>query len=158
MSHLSKTLLLSAGLLSMLALTACAGAAPANVQQDALSRTLSPCPDSPNCVSTQAPVTDTEHFIEPIPFTGSAADARQKLLAVIAAMPRTEIVTDEETYIHATFASQIFRFVDDVQFVIDDAAKTIHFRSASRMGRSDMGVNRKRMEEIRTSFTQAAVP
>ena len=73
-------------------------------------------------------------------------------------MPRTQIVTDEETYIHATFTSLIFRFVDDVQFVIDDATKTIHFRSASRVGRGDMGVNRNRMEEIRTRFNQAAAP
>ncbi len=152
----SKTLLMSAGLLSAMALTACAAATPAVVEQSAVTRTLPPCPDSPNCVSTQALREDAQHYIEPITYTGSAADARRRLLDVIAAMPRTKIVTDEETYIHATFTSLIFRFVDDVQFVIDDATKTIHFRSASRVGYGDMGVNRKRMEEIRTRFNQAA--
>lgn len=154
----AKTLLLSASLLSILALSACAAATPERVQQDAQTRTLSPCPDSPNCVSTQAQQDDAQHYIAPIPFTGSAADARQRLLDVIGAMPRSQVVTNEEGYIHATFTSLIFRFVDDVQFVIDDAAKTIHFRSAARVGRGDMGVNRNRMEEIRTRFNQASAP
>lgn len=154
----SRTLLISAGLLSVVALTACAAATPANVERSAVTKTLPPCPDSPNCVSTQAPREDAQHYIEPLTYTGSASEARQRLLSVINAMPRTKIVTDEESYIHATFTSLIFRFVDDVQFVIDDATKTIHFRSASRVGRSDMGVNRNRMEEIRTRFTQAVAP
>lgn len=158
MPNRAKTLLLSAGLLSLVALSACAAAAPTTVQQDAQTRTLSPCPESPNCVSTQAPREDAQHFIEPITFTGSAAEARQRLVDVIGAMPRTQIVTNEEGYLHATFTSLIFRFVDDVQFVIDDAAKTIHFRSASRVGRGDMGVNRNRMEEVRTRFNQAGAP
>ena len=158
MSAFSRTLLMSAGLLSVMVLTACAAATPAVVESSVVTKTLPPCPDSPNCVSTQAPRADAQHFIEPITYTGSAGDARQRLLDVIAAMPRTQIVTDEETYVHATFTSLIFRFVDDVQFVIDDATKTIHFRSASRVGRGDMGVNRNRMEEIRTRFNQAAAP
>ena len=158
MSAFSRTLLMSAGLLSVMVLTACAAATPAVVESSAVTKTLPPCPDSPNCVSTQAPREDAQHFIEPITYTGSAGDARKRLLDVIAAMPRTQIVTDEETYVHATFTSLIFRFVDDVQFVIDDATKTIHFRSASRVGRGDMGVNRNRMEEIRTRFNQAAAP
>lgn len=158
MSAFSKKLLISVGLLSAMALTACTAATPTIVERNAVAKTLQPCPDSPNCVSTQAPREDAQHYIEPITYTGSAADARQRLLDVIAAMPRTKIVTDEELYIHATFTSLIFRFVDDVQFVIDDAAKTIHFRSASRVGRGDMGVNRNRMEEIRARFNQAAVP
>jgi len=152
MNKSSKTLLLSAGLLSVLALTACAAATPATVKRPADNTTLAPCPDSPNCVSTQAPASDTQHSMPPIPYTGSADDARQKLLAVIAAMPRTKVVADEGNYIHATFTSLVFRFVDDVEFVIDDSAKQIHFRSAARVGYGDMGVNRKRMEEITSRF------
>jgi uncharacterized protein (DUF1499 family) len=67
-------------------------------------------------------------------------------------MPRARVVKDEGNYMHAEFTSRIFRFVDDVEFVIDDAHKVIHFRSASRLGYSDFGVNRKRMEEIRKRF------
>lgn len=158
MSAVSRKLLVVVGLLSVMAMSACSAPMPAVVEESAITRTLPPCPESPNCVSTEALREDTQHFIEPIIYAGSAAEARQQLLDVIAAMPRTEIVTAEEGYLHATFTSQVFRFVDDVQFVIDDASKTIHFRSAARLGQGDMGVNRDRMEEIRTRFTQATAP
>ncbi|HPI93609.1 MAG TPA: DUF1499 domain-containing protein [Deltaproteobacteria bacterium] len=111
---------------------------------------LFPCPDSPNCVSTQE--RSEGHRIEPLRYTGTKENARQKLLQVIGGMPRVKIVTDSGDYIHAEFASRIFRFVDDVEFVFDDAEKLIHFRSASRLGYSDLGVNRRRMEEIRRRF------
>jgi uncharacterized protein (DUF1499 family) len=71
-------------------------------------------------------------------------------------MKRSRIVKTEDTYIHAEFTSAIFRFVDDVEFYLDDTAKTIHMRSASRVGKSDFGVNRKRMEKVRAHFTALA--
>ncbi len=153
-----RILMLTASLVAVMTLTACGAPTPAEVERSAVTQSLPPCPESPNCVSTQAAGEDAEHAIEPITYTGSAADAQQRLLDVINAMPRSNIVTADETYIHATFTSLVFRFVDDVQFVIDDATKTIHFRSAARLGNSDMGVNRNRMEEIRTRFNQAAAP
>jgi uncharacterized protein (DUF1499 family) len=67
-------------------------------------------------------------------------------------MKRTSIITKKDNYIHATFKSRIFRFVDDVEFYFDDKEKIVHFKSASRVGHSDLGVNRKRMEEIRKRF------
>jgi uncharacterized protein (DUF1499 family) len=67
-------------------------------------------------------------------------------------MKRSKIVTDLDLYIHAEFTSAFFRFVDDVEFYFDDKAKTLHVRSASRIGRSDFGVNRKRIEELRSRF------
>ena len=70
--------------------------------------------------------------------------------AVIAALSRTKLVEEDEAYLRYEFTSLLFRFVDDVEFVFDDASKTIHFRSASRTGYGDLGVNRKRMEEIRS--------
>ena len=148
----SKSLLLSAGMLSVIALTACAAATPATVRRPADSVTLAPCPESPNCISSQAPADDAQHYMAPLSFTGTAEEARQKLLAIIDAMPRTKVVTNEDNYIHATFTSPIFRFVDDVDFVIDEDAKQLHFRSAARVGYGDMGVNRKRMEEITSRF------
>jgi uncharacterized protein (DUF1499 family) len=138
--------------LAMLALAGCAAAAPATVGRPATGQ-LAPCPDSPNCVNTQAPAGDTEHAIAPLNYTGTVDEAKTRLRAVIASMPRTKIVTDEGNYLHAEYTSLIFRFVDDVEFVFDDATKTIQFRSASRVGRGDMGVNRNRMEEIRTKFS-----
>ena len=110
------------------------------------------CPDSPNCVSTHD--SDTEHAIEPYVYSGSAADAKAKLIEILGAMPRSSIQQSTDNYIHVEFRSRIFRFVDDVELFIDDATKQIHFRSAARLGYSDMGVNRKRMEEIRQKFAE----
>jgi len=115
---------------------------------------FAPCPDSPNCVSTQAPAEDKEHAITPIAYTGPLAEAHQRLMVIINAMPDTTILIDESDYIHVEFRSRLLRFVDDVEFYFDDAAHLIHFRSASRLGRGDLGVNRKRMEEIRQRFGQ----
>lgn len=112
---------------------------------------LAGCPDSPNCVSTQA--SDPAHRMEPMPLAGSAEDAIARLRGILTAMPRSRIVADRENYLHAEFRSALFRFVDDVEFLVDSEARVIHFRSASRVGHSDLGVNRRRMEEIRAAFT-----
>jgi uncharacterized protein (DUF1499 family) len=85
---------------------------------------------------------------------GSAADARQRLLDIIEEMPRTRLVEAAPTYIYAEFRTPTFRFVDDVEFYIDEDANVIHFRSASRLGYSDMGLNRRRMEEISRAFEE----
>ncbi|MEZ4679220.1 MAG: DUF1499 domain-containing protein [Caldilineaceae bacterium] len=140
-----------ASFLLLVGTTACRAASPQSTF-DAITGQFKPCPDSPNCVSTQADPNDSEHYSAPFSYTGSTAEAQQKLLAVIEQLPRTTLVTVEATYLHVEFRSLIFRFVDDVEFYLDDATKTIHFRSASRLGYSDLGVNRKRMEEIRTRF------
>ncbi|MFL6197454.1 MAG: DUF1499 domain-containing protein [Thermoanaerobaculia bacterium] len=112
---------------------------------------LKPCPRTPNCVSTQAPPGSSKHM-DPIPYSGSLDQARAQLLTVLKLRPRTRIVGEEQHYVKAECRSRLFRFVDDVEFVLDDAAKRIHFRSASRLGRKDFGVNRQRMEEIRAAF------
>jgi uncharacterized protein (DUF1499 family) len=111
---------------------------------------LSPCPKSPNCVSSLSE--DKTHYVEPLTYKVTLQEAREKLISVINAMKRTEIVTAEINYIHATFKSGLFRFVDDVEFSFDDQKKVIDVRSASRTGYSDLGVNRKRVEEIRKRF------
>jgi len=110
---------------------------------------LPPCPNKPNCVSTQA---TGAHAIEPIRYQTTHEDAMRRLLDVLRAMPRTTIVQSAPGSVRAEFRTRLFRFVDDAQFVFDDQAKTIHFRSASRVGRSDFGVNRRRMEELRRAF------
>jgi len=113
---------------------------------------LAPCPSSPNCVSTQAQ--DERHAIAPFPYRKSKAEAKEVLKQVIRSLPRTKLVEEGETYLHFEFSSLVFHFVDDVEFVFDDESKTIHFRSASRTGYSDLGVNRRRMEEIRSSISE----
>ncbi len=112
-------------------------------------RGLSPCPSSPNCVSTFAPATDERHAITPYRYTKARAEAKEALKATIATLPRTKLVEEDEAYLRYEFTSRLLRFTDDVEFVFDDETKTIHFRSASRIGYGDYGVNRDRMEEIR---------
>ena len=91
---------------------------------------------------------------EPLPYQGEMSAAKTKLLGIVTAMPRTKLITDDGNYLHITFQSRLFRFVDDVEFLFDDEAKQIHFRSASRSGYSDLNVNQKRMAEIRAAFAR----
>jgi len=109
---------------------------------------LAPCPSSPNCVSTQA--TDEGHAIAPLRYRKSRAEAKEALKEALHTLPRTRLVEEDESYLHYEFTSLLLRFIDDVEFLFDDDAKTIHFRSASRTGYGDLGVNRKRMEGIRS--------
>jgi uncharacterized protein (DUF1499 family) len=109
---------------------------------------LAPCPPSPNCVCSQGG--DAAHAIEPLRFTKSPAEAMAGLKEVIQNQKRTTIVTETTNYLHVEFRSALFRFVDDVEFLVGD--KVIQARSASRVGHSDLGVNRKRIEAIRKQF------
>jgi uncharacterized protein (DUF1499 family) len=111
---------------------------------------LAPCPNSPNCVSTQSP--DPRHQIDPIPYTTSPAEAKATLVEIVRSMERTRIIRDDPTYIHAEFRTKGIGYVDDVEFSLDQEAGVIHFRSSARLPYYDWGVNRKRMEEIRVGF------
>ncbi|MDP5274133.1 DUF1499 domain-containing protein [Chengkuizengella axinellae] len=111
---------------------------------------LADCPSSPNCVSTQTE--DESKKMEPIPYTISDDQAIGKITKVVNEMPRTKIVTQTNNYLHVTFTTRLFRFVDDVEFYFDKKEKVIHYRSASRTGYSDLGVNQKRMVEISKRF------
>ena len=108
---------------------------------------LSPCPSSPNCVSTQAQ--DAGHAIAPFRYRKSRAEAKEALKVVLNGLSRTRLVEEDESYLHYEFTSLLLRFVDDVEFLFDEESKTIHFRSASRTGYGDLGVNRTRMEQVR---------
>lgn len=113
---------------------------------------LRDCPASPNCVCSQA--SDAGHRLPPLPFSGSAAQALEQLQAIIQTFPRAKIVTAAGDYLHAEFTSRWFRFVDDVEFLVDAEQHVIHFRSASRAGYSDLGVNRARMQRIAQAFQE----
>ena len=114
---------------------------------------LAACPAKPNCVSSQAG--DDEHRIAPLRFTGAAAAAMAKLARVVAAQPGASIVTQRDDYLYATFQTPLMGFVDDVEFVAAPARGEIDVRSASRLGYSDLGVNRKRIESVRAAFVEA---
>lgn len=111
---------------------------------------LAACPDRPNCISTKAE--RPEQRIAPIPIKEPADDALATLEAIIRSMPRSRIVSTREHYLHAEFRSRVFGFVDDVEFLIDESERVIHFRAAARVGHSDLGVNRSRMEDLRGQY------
>lgn len=91
--------------------------------------------------------------MDPIRFQGSVEDARQRLLNIVQAFPRVTVVENSGNYLKLEVRSAIFSFVDDMEFEFDDVTKLIHFRSASRLGYYDFGVNRGRMEIIIREFS-----
>ena len=131
-------------------LAGCHGARPASL--GARQGRLAPCPASPNCVSSLAD--DEMHRVAPLPFSGTAAAAIDRLAGTVRSLPRASVITATDDYLHAEFRSAVFRFVDDVEFLADESAGVIHVRSASRVGTSDLGVNRRRVESIRARWNE----
>ena len=115
-----------------------------------INQRLSPCPDSPNCVCSQDE--PLAHAIKPIPYSGSEEEARKRLAEILIQQRGCRIVKQEGNYLHAEFRSLCFRFVDDVEFLIDSGQNMLHVRSASRVGHTDFGANRKRIEAIRQLY------
>ncbi len=108
------------------------------------------CPDSPNCVSSQA--SDSAHFIAPLTFDDQPEAAMQRLKVALLSEKRVTIVKAQTDYLHAEVRSLIFRFVDDVEFTLVPEQGAFQIRSSSRVGYSDFGVNRRRLERIRQLF------
>jgi len=122
----------------------------AEAQSADRSHKFSPCPDSPNCISSQS--TDKRHFIEPLNYTGDIADARKKLIDILENTKRVNLRKAGMNYIHAEFRSSIFRFIDDVEFSFPTDKNIIHVKSASRKGYYDFGANCRRVERLRSTF------
>ena len=118
---------------------------------------LADCPNSPNCVSSQANQNDDVHYVEPLTVPPDSdlpiKEVTEKLKDVVEAMPRTKLIEQKDNYLRFEFITTILRFVDDVEFYVTD--DKIHVRSASRIGRSDLGANRKRVEAIREKWKNA---
>ena len=113
---------------------------------------LSPCPGTPNCVSSQEK--NSQHRIQPIIFEGSLVLAKERLYRVINSMRGTRIITQDVVYWHVEFTTHLLRFIDDVEFYFDEPQSLIHMRSASRQGYWDLGVNRRRVETFRSRFEE----
>lgn len=111
-----------------------------------------PCPSKQVCVSTMSPKDDDIHYIEPIKYDGTSEDAMNKIEQLINSTKHTKILEKTESYLHAVFTTALFRFKDDVEFLINDEEKLIHFRSQSRKGGYDWNANRNRMEKFRSYF------
>jgi uncharacterized protein (DUF1499 family) len=110
-------------------------------------------PSSPNAVNSQA--TSGYHQIAPLAYKSSQEQAMKALKAIIESTANTRIVETKPDYLYAEYASALLGFVDDVELYFPPNAKIIHLRSASRLGYSDLGVNRKRIEAIRARLAQA---
>jgi len=106
---------------------------------------FAPCKTSPNCVSSQADPADQEHHIAPILFSGTMHELRR----AVESMERAAVIREEGNYLYAEYTSKLMGFVDDVELLLDEKARLVHVRSASRLGHRDFGVNRKRIEELR---------
>ena len=127
---------------------ACAGSPPDGLGVH--GGQLAACPTSPNCVSSGAD--DPEHAIQPLAFTGAPEDAWHAARSAVAGLPGTTIANEANFYLHAESRSSLLRFVDDLELQLNLEERTIAVRSASRVGYSDMGVNRKRIERLRSLF------
>ncbi|MEO0377614.1 MAG: DUF1499 domain-containing protein [Cyanobacteria bacterium P01_A01_bin.17] len=116
---------------------------------------LAPCPDSPNCVASQS--ADPDHEIEPIRYEGDRDTAREALLKVLSVVPNTTVVEQRDDYIHTESTSKLMGFVDDGEFYLPAEESVIQVRSAARLGESDLGVNRRRLEQIRLALADLGV-
>jgi uncharacterized protein (DUF1499 family) len=130
------------------AMFGCTGTRPADL--GLRNGVLRPCPGTPNCVSSETG-TPSKFLVKAFPAPAGAEDLT-RLAELVAAWPRTAIVVSQPGYMHVEFTSLLMRFVDDVEFRYDAAASVIHVRSASRLGESDLGVNRKRVEALRDKW------
>ena len=132
-------------------LAACAGERPSNlgVRNDRLSA----CPSSPNCVSSQA--SDERHRIAPLVFNGDPDSAFARLKQVLDRRNDTAVIEEKPGYLRVELRTTLF--VDDGEFLLDRVGRVIHVRSASRLGYSDLGKNRSRMEDIRREFSPVEV-
>ncbi|MEZ6064423.1 MAG: DUF1499 domain-containing protein [Planctomycetaceae bacterium] len=110
---------------------------------------LRPCASSDNCVCSAA---TGAAAIDPLRFEGSADDAWARLRTLLSDRQNCTVVTDNDEYLHAEFVTPLLRFVDDVEFHLEPTASVIHIRSESRVGKSDLGANRRRLEELRAAW------
>lgn len=140
-------------LVVLMSILSCTGKRPANLGVSATG--LTPCPSSPNCVSSDAP--DSEHRVEPFQLAVSPDEAWRRARQSVAERPRTRIVKETPDYLHAECRSLLFGFVDDLELHLRRDEKIIAIRSASRLGHSDLGVNRRRVEKLRDSLTELGV-
>lgn len=137
-------------------LAACAGERPGDV--GLRDGRLAPCRPTPNCVASGTDrATDPDHYVAPIALRGDPARGWAALVTAVRASPRVRIVAERSGYLHAEYASRVFGFVDDVELALDAPAQLVHVRSASRVGHSDFGVNRARIEDLRARVAAAGV-
>jgi len=127
---------------------------PEALKAQGIPKQLRPCEGSPNCVSSSS---QGSFYIEPLSYEGDMASAKARLVKTINELGSGNLVNDAlnadgAVYLHAVFHTKLMRYLDDSEFLFDESQKLIYLRSASRLGRGDMGVNHQRMESIRQAF------
>ena len=153
---INKTISTATILLSAVLLTACTGTRPADIGIN--NDQLTPCPESPNCVSSFEDKKDETHYIKAYSISEvNQATAWTSLQTIIEQNGSAEIISANDSYIYAEFTSGIMKFVDDTEFMLDTDNKLIHLRSASRLGYRDFDVNRDRLEVIRVELEKKSV-
>lgn len=141
---------LGVSVIGCMMLFSCAGQRPENL--GVANHRLADCPNKPNCVISQP--RDEDHFLAPFTYAEEKKAAIKRLKKAIASFERMTIITESDNYLHIECRSSIIGFVDDLEFYFPEE-KLIHFRSASRLGYSDLGVNQKRVEKLRRLFAGA---
>ena len=131
-----------------MSLFSCAGKRPSDLGVD--NGRLAPCPSSPNCVSSAAD--DKVHGVTAFQLSAEPDQAWSGARQAVLELPRTEIVAEEPGYLHAECRSALMGFVDDLELYLPPGESRIQVRSASRIGYGDMGVNRRRVETLRTNL------
>ncbi|WP_085522569.1 DUF1499 domain-containing protein [Tuberibacillus sp. Marseille-P3662] len=112
---------------------------------------LAPCPKTANCVSSEHQ--DLNRRMMPVSFDGATTEeAMEYLVDILSGLPKTTIEKQEHHYIHAVAKTTVMEFYHDVEFYLDEAAKQVHFRSASRIGLTDFGTNKRRLQAIIARF------
>ena len=142
-----------ASLILAVLLAGCSGTRPADLGVSDLH--LAPCPSTPNCVSSDAD--DDAHRVDPFRLATSPEEAWRAVREEVEGLPRTSVVRETDGYLHAECASALFRYVDDLELHLRVPANEIAVRSASRVGRSDLGVNRRRVERLREALRARGV-
>lgn len=112
------------------------------------------CPASPNCVSTEADANDQQHYVKPFKTVNGDEETWVKIRQVVLSLPRINIIREDQYYLKAKVKTPVFRFVDDLDILFSPETKTLSVKSASNVGYSDLGVNRKRVEHLRALLTE----
>ena len=109
---------------------------------------LAPCPDTPNCVCSEVPLSSSA-FVEAVEISGYGAEEAWQIVKRVVVEEGGQLQVEDTSYLAATFASKLFGFVDDLELRLDAEHQVIHLRSASRVGHSDMGANRERVARLK---------
>ena len=113
---------------------------------------LADCPDKPNCQGSES--SRKQQQVAPFQHTGDTSAVMLNLAEMLDEQPGVAIISRTDNYLHATFTTRIMGYIDDVEFLLDELPGHIQVRSASRLGRSDLGANKKRIDKLRRLSSQ----